>query len=100
MEQVFAEWAKKLLPWVLTHGVKIVFTIIGLIIVHKVSGRFIAKIVRIAVVPDRFTSKQAEKKREDTLIRIFTWTSYILIWIMGVLMILDEIGVPIGPILT
>jgi len=47
-----------------------------------------------------YLSKQAEEKREETLIRIFSWTIRITILLVAMLMILQEIGIPIGPILA
>ncbi|MFA5782788.1 MAG: mechanosensitive ion channel family protein [Bacteroidales bacterium] len=100
MKEIITKWTELLVPWLLSHGVKILIIAVGAYFLNKVAKRFIEKIVRIAVVPDKFISKQAEKKREDTLIRIFTWTCSIIIWLIGILMILQEIGVPIGPILA
>lgn len=94
------KWMEFLVPWLLSHGIKILFIVVGAYILHKISKRSIEKIVRVAVVSDKFLSKQAEKKREDTLIRIFTWTSRIIILFIATLMILQEIGIPIGPILA
>jgi small conductance mechanosensitive channel len=54
-------------PWLLTSGIKIVFIIIGSLILNKVIVTFIEKAVRIAVRPDGISSKDAE---ENTLIQI------------------------------
>lgn len=100
MKEIIMKWMEFLVPWLLSHGIKILFIVVGAYILHKISKRSIEKIVRVAVVSDKFLSKQAEKKREDTLIRIFTWTSRIIILFIATLMILQEIGIPIGPILA
>ncbi|MEK7441247.1 MAG: mechanosensitive ion channel family protein [Chloroflexota bacterium] len=100
MKEIIMKWTELTVPWLLSHGIKILFIVVGAYILHKISKRSIEKIVRIAVVSDKFLSKQAEKKREDTLIRIFTWTSRIIILFIVALMILQEIGIPIGPILA
>jgi len=44
--------------------------------------------------------EEAEKKREDTLIRIFTGATKIIILTLAILMILQEAGIAIGPILA
>ncbi len=44
--------------------------------------------------------EEAKKKREDTLIRIFTGAARIVILIMALLMILQEGGLKIGPVLA
>lgn len=100
MEDALSEWLKLMAPWVLLHGIKIVFIAAAAFILHKISSRFIEKMVRIAVVSDRFSSLESERKREDTLIRIIGWTTVILIWIVAGIMILDELGATIGPILA
>lgn len=100
MKEIITKWTEPLVPWLLSHGIKIVFIVVGAYILNKISKRAIEKIVRVAVVSDKFLSKQAEKKREDTLIRIFTWTSRIIILFVAMLMILQEIGISIGPILA
>jgi small-conductance mechanosensitive channel len=100
MKDFFIDLAGKVTPWLQTHGIKILITIIGAIILEKVLKRVIDRVVRIAVVPDKSISKDAEIKREDTLIRIFTWTFNIVILIIVILMLLEEVGIPTGPILA
>ncbi|MDG1872066.1 MAG: mechanosensitive ion channel family protein, partial [Flavobacterium sp.] len=50
--------------------------------------------------PDHFSSPDAEEKRENTLIQIFTTTAQIALIIMATLMILQEFGIEIAPILA
>ena len=77
------KYAEFIIPWLLTSGLKIVFIIIGSLILNKVIITFIDKAVRIAVRPDGISSKDAEEKRT----------------IAG-LMVLQEFGVEIAPILA
>lgn len=100
MRDQIEEWSELIIPWLLTHGVKIVIIIPVAFILVKLSGKFVEKAVRIAVTPDKFSSRDAEKKREDTLIHIFSVTLRITIFIIAVLMILEEVGMKIGPILA
>jgi small conductance mechanosensitive channel len=58
-----------IIPWLLTSGIKIVFIIIGSLILNKVIVTFYRKAVRIAVRPDGISSKDAEEKKENTLIK-------------------------------
>lgn len=87
-------------PWLLSHGIKIIFITIGTYILNRFLKHTIEKIVRITVVSDKYLSKQAEEKRQETLIRIFTWSGRIIILFVSTLMILQEIGIPIAPILA
>jgi small conductance mechanosensitive channel len=76
-----------------------VFIIAGAWILHKIFRAIIEKAVRIAVVHDG-QSADSEKKREDTLIQVFSTTLKITILTLALLMILQELGVQIGPILA
>lgn len=87
-------------PWILSHGIKIILIVGGTYFLNRFLNHAIEKIVRRAVVSDKYLSKEAEEKREDTLIRIFKWSGKIIILFVVILMILQEIGIPIAPILT
>ena len=63
-------------------------------------GMFLEKSVRKLVVPSRFLTPEAEKKREDTLIRIFSTSFGILLIIIVGLMVLSEFGFAVGPLLA
>ncbi|MFA9187663.1 mechanosensitive ion channel family protein [Flavobacterium sp. FBOR7N2.3] len=94
------EYSELIIPWLLTSGIKIVFLVIIAFFMNKIINRFIEKAVRIAIRPDRHSSKEAEEKRENTLIQIFTTTAKIGILCIILLMILGEFGIEIGPILA
>jgi len=100
MEKTIEKIIENIVPWLINHGLKII--IIGIIayILIRVLKAFIDKAVRLAVVQEPGTSKESEKKREDTLIQIFATTSRIIILIISMLMILQEIGIQIAPILA
>ena len=87
-------------PWILSHGINIILIAVGTYFLNRFLSHAIEKIVRTAVVSDKYLSKEAEEKREDTLIRIFTWSGKILILFVAILTILQEIGIPIAPILA
>ena len=93
-------WYDIAAAWALAHGIKIVIILLAAFILSRTASRFIEKIVRKVVVSQRFLSPEAERKREDTLIRIFNWAVGIAIIVLCVLMVLQEVGVPIGPILA
>ncbi len=100
MEESLKKWIDAIIPWLLEHGIKIVVIAIGAWILNKIVCRIIVRGVRVAVVADSTTSKEAEKKREDTLIRIFTGVSATAFTVMAILMIMQEAGMEIGPILA
>ncbi|MFA6325156.1 MAG: mechanosensitive ion channel family protein [Candidatus Paceibacterota bacterium] len=79
---------------------KIIIIILGVIIFNKILKKIIEKSVRSMVLSNGFQSPEAEKKREDTLINIFTKTIKIVILIVSFVMILQTLGIPVGPILA
>lgn len=87
-------------PWFLDHGVKILVVLIAAWLIRRFGGLFIEKVIRKIVVSDHFLAKEAEKKREDTLIRIFTSGLGIIVWILAGLVVLQEAGFAIGPLLA
>lgn len=91
---------QKVTPWLYDHGVKILAIVFVAYLIRKFARAFIEKIVRKIVVSDHFLTKEAEKKREDTLIRIFTTSLGVLIWLLALLMILQEAGIAITPLLA
>jgi small conductance mechanosensitive channel len=86
-------------PWLLVHGIKIFFIILVAFAVHKLGGKAVEKTIRMAVPPDDL-SPDAERKREDTMIRIFVFGLKITVWSITIVMILPEFGVNIAPILA
>jgi len=88
------------LVWLYEHGIKIVIILIATYFLRKLVAKSIRNIIHVFVVADNSSSKEALKKREDTLVRIFGWTGSFAILLTGILMILQEAGVPIMPLLT
>jgi len=91
---------EKLLPWVLSHGIKIFIIIILAYIVCIILKKIIIKTVRIAVKRDKYSSVDDELKREETLTRIFVGIINTIIWLIAFMMILRELNIEIAPILA
>ena len=100
MADTLKKWTESIIPWLLDHGIKIVLIAIAAWLLNKILSRIIIRTVRVAVVVDENTSKEGEKKREDTLIRIFNGAVRIIIIILAAMMILQEIGLKIGPLIA
>ena len=100
MKEYFAEWTELMVPWLLSSGLRILAIIVIALFINKIITRLIDKMVRMAVVPNNHSSEEAERKREDTLIHIFSITAKIALFSMLILMVLEEFGVAIGPILA
>lgn len=100
IKEEILKWSENLTPWLITHGIKIIFIIVGSYVLNKIIIKIIEKAIRAAVVSNNFISVTAEKKRENTLIRIFSGIVKITIIIIATLMVLSEMGLMIGPILA
>jgi small conductance mechanosensitive channel len=100
MSEQLSAWFDNLLPWLLSHGINILIIIVGTFVLNKIMGRIIKRSVKIAVATNSQVSKEAEEKRENTLIRIFKGIVRILLIIISTLMVLSEIGIQIAPILA
>lgn len=100
MTDSIREFFYRLNPWLLDHGLKIVFFLIGAYALKIIARQFIDNVVRIAIKRERYPSGHDEKLREDTLIRIFLLAiNYTLLGVL-IMMVLQEFGVPIGPMLA
>ncbi len=100
MNQHLNEWLNRFWPWMLTHGIRIFLVVVFAWILYRYINIVIRKIVLMSMVSDADKNSEAERKRKDTLSRIFSWVTRILILTMATLIILQEVGVPIGPILA
>lgn len=100
MQNLIQTSVQSLAPWFLDHGVKVIAIVFAALLIQRFVGVFIEKSVRRLVVPSRFLSKEAERKREDTLIRIFVTSVNILLWVLVGLMLLSELGFAVGPLLA
>jgi len=86
--------------WLIDHGIKIAIILVIAYVLQKVGRVFIEKIIRKTVISNHFLTKEAEEKRENTLIKIFSGTFKVGLWIVAIMMILSETGINIGPLLA
>jgi small-conductance mechanosensitive channel len=100
MQSFLQSFIDKSGPWFFSQGLKIIVILIGAYLVRRFIGIVVDKIIRRAVVADKFLTPEAEKKREDTLINVFEGTLKAIIWAVVILMVIAELGVNIGPLLA
>lgn len=100
MNENLNHWFHQIGPWTLEHGPRIIIILVGAYVLHYLGNRFIEKIVRVTVTIDRHLTEAAEKKREETLIRIFIWTERVVLVLVVIMLLMHEIGIPIGPMLA
>ncbi len=93
--------ARNIMQWLLDHGPKIALIVICMVLLIVLSRTFSKRLVRIITARSR--KKKSEKEREErtaTLVSVFRSTFRLLILFVGILMLLDEIGVPIITMLS
>jgi len=88
------------MAWLSDHGVKIVVLLIAALVFKKFIKIVLEKFIRRIIVSDRFHSKESEEKRENTLIQISTSAINVLIYVVLLLLLMQEVGFEIGPILA
>lgn len=91
---------EKLIEWSLTSGIRIAIILLVSFVLYRFGKSFIERVVRKVINGHNYTSAEAEKKREDTLIGVFNATIRTLILIISLMMILSELGINVGPILA
>jgi len=99
MTEQITTWSKLIIPWFISHGIKIMVIIICTWILIIILKKIIENSVRIAIISNS-KAKDSDKKRADTLVRIFSGLNKIVLVIIAVIMILSELGFDIGPVLT
>lgn len=87
------------LEWLSINGLHIVIILIVAFIAQRASGGFVRNIVERLVVRGDGTVED-EKKREETLIQIFSGALTVVIISVALLTLMSEIGIAIGPILA
>ncbi|MDX1607785.1 MAG: mechanosensitive ion channel family protein [Candidatus Spechtbacterales bacterium] len=90
-----------LTPEVKNSILRVAFVVIGIYAVHKfVIDRIVERLIRKLIPAEKFKLAEEEKQREDTIIGVTLTTLHILLWIVGGMIILSELGVDIGPLIA
>lgn len=89
-----------ILDWLASAGITIVFIVVVTLVLSKLSKKAIDRLVRRAVPPSGYLDPAAEKKREDTLIKVFGGVVQVLLYIVAIMLILSELHINIGPLVA
>ncbi|MFO7576081.1 MAG: mechanosensitive ion channel family protein [Bacteroidales bacterium] len=98
--ETLSNWSDKIIPWLLSNGVRIILIAVAAFLLDKILTRIITRTISATVKGDENTSTESEKKRKDTLVRIFNGAVNILIIIVAIMMIIQELGIEVGPLLA
>ena len=93
-------WAT-VVNWLIGHGIPILIIVVVGVVLWFVLKKFLPPIVRRVVAQTGYEeSKEGLEKRTNTLLSIFKGIVRVLIIIVVVIMILDEVGVAVAPVLA
>ena len=83
-------------------GIRIVLILIGIRVLIAVARALLRRLERLLITRGQETGEMPAEtaKRAETLARLLRQAVVIVIWVMGSLMILRELGVDIGPVLA
>lgn len=83
--------------WFTAHAIKIVIILAVAFVADKIGKKFVDKTIKKAV---RDSDSEGKRKREHTLIDIFSSILKVVVWLVALMMILPEFGIDVGPILA
>ena len=93
-------WAA-VVRWLVSHGIPILIILVVGAVLWFALSRFLPPVVRRVVARTGYKeSKQGIEKRANTLLSIFKGIGRALIVIVAIMMILDEVGVAVAPVLA
>jgi small conductance mechanosensitive channel len=99
MEKFDFNLLEALQQWSIVHVPKLIIILFGMWLTIKVAG-FIGKRIRAHVEDDDPTRQSEREKRAETLVTISNTIVKIVVIAFGVLMIVKELGIDIGPLLA
>lgn len=86
--------------WLQSHGINILIIIVGAWVLRRLAVRVILGILKRAVRSHPFASETDRKKRIDTLSSLIGAISKIVVWLIAVIMIIDELGINTAPLIA
>jgi small conductance mechanosensitive channel len=92
---------RNMVQWLFHHGPRLVLIAVGMLVFHRMSRVLSRRVVRLmaqAGTAKRGTHKDREN-RAQTLVGVFNSALSLLVLGGGTLMILDEVGIPIVPLM-
>jgi small-conductance mechanosensitive channel len=93
-------WAT-VVTWLIDHGIRILVILVVGAVLWFALNKFLPPIVRRGVARTKYKeSKEGLEKRTNTLVSIFRGMGRVFIIIIGIMMILDEVGVAVAPVLA
>jgi small-conductance mechanosensitive channel len=93
-------WAT-VVSWLIDHGIRILIIVVVGAVLWFALNKFLPPIVRRGVDRTKYKeSKEGLEKRTNTLLSIFKGMGRVFIIIVAIIMVFDEVGIPIAPVLA
>lgn len=86
--------------WLQTHGTNIAIIIVGAWILRRLGTKLITGILNKAIRSHPFATETDRKKRIDTLDSLISAVSKVVVWLIAVIMIIDELGINTAPLVA
>ena len=98
----FQNFFQDLTPWFFSHGIRIIVILIISWLIARFGKVFISKLVITFIKKSNDLAKDVkiEEERTKTLLKVFSSTLKIVIWVIAILMILPEVGINPTPLLA
>jgi len=98
----YQNYLQNLIPWLTSHGIKIVVILFAAWLASRICRRLISKLINTLIEKSGIMAKdgKAQELRGKTLSKVFSSTLKIVIWVIAILMILPEFGVDPTPLLA
>jgi small conductance mechanosensitive channel len=90
---------RNLFRWVATKGPRILLIVLGMGLVHLGVRQFSRHIVRFITRNGQRGSPEDRENRANTLVGVFRYAAGVAVFGGGLLMLLDELGVPVVPLM-
>ena len=93
-------WAT-VVTWLIDHGIRILIIVVVGAVLWFALNKFLPPIVRRSVTRTKYKeSKGGMEKRTSTLLSIFKGMGRVFIVIVAIMMVLDEVGIAVAPVLA
>jgi small-conductance mechanosensitive channel len=93
-------WAT-VVAWLIDHGIRILIIAAVAAVLWFALSKFLSPIVRRSVARTKYKeSKEGLEKRTNTLLSVFEGIGRVFIVVVAIIMVLEEVGIPIAPVLA
>ncbi len=87
------------LLWLQTHGLKLLGILLGMVVLRVVIVHAARRIARLVVRGEGRVRPGAEEGRAETLAGVFRYAATLFVMVVGVTMLLEEVGLPVATLL-